>query len=99
MVVCVPSTLSVGTVLAGNATLIPSVLGTLKAVMGDTSVLCVLGCSEGCKGLRMLVESQSGNLMPHLLTAGPFLPCADFPKQGNPPGMNTDAEPVWCWGG
>jgi len=37
--------------------------------------------------------------MPHLLTAGPLLPCADFPKQGNLPGMNTAVEPAWCWGG
>lgn len=29
----------------------------------------------------MLVESQSGKLMPHLLTAGPLLPCADFPNR------------------
>lgn len=45
----------------------------------------------------MLVESRTGKLMPHLLTARPLLPCADFPKQGSLSGMNMDVEPVWCW--
>lgn len=42
VVVCIPSALAVGTVLTSQVmlpTLIPSVLGTLKAAMGDASVV------------------------------------------------------------
>lgn len=73
---------------------------TFTSIMGHASAIpCGSGCGEGCKASRTLVENQSRNLMPHLLIAGPLLPCADFPKHGNPHGINMDVEPVWCWGG